>query len=165
MTYFLKKAKLKGRTYLSIVENCYSHDKRGAAHRTYKSLSSVGTWKAKGIDDPVAHFQKEVEKLNQEAKNKKVIKISDKTPKTNLDYFPFVSIMNKLGIKKYVDYFNLPNSFEYDIYELLSSLIYTRLVEPCSKNRTFHDVLPLLRDSVNYSYDQLLNCLEFMGSS
>ena len=89
--------KLNGRTYLSIVESYYSCDKRGAAHRTYKSLSSVETWKAKGIDDPVAHFQKEVEKLNQEAKNKKVIKISDKTPKTNLGYFSFVSIMNKLG--------------------------------------------------------------------
>ena len=113
MAYFLKKAKLKGRTYLSIVESYYSHEKRGAAHRTYKSLSSVETWKAKGIDDPVAHFQKEVEKLNKEAKNKMVIKISDKTPKTNLGYFPFVSIMNKLGIKKYVDYFNLSNSFEY----------------------------------------------------
>ena len=88
MAYFLKKAKLKGRTYLSIVESYYSHDKRGAAHRTYKSLSSVETWKAKGIDDPVAHFQKEVEKLNKEAKNKKVIKISDKTPKTNLGVKP-----------------------------------------------------------------------------
>ena len=66
MAYFLKKAKLKGRTYLSIVESYYSHDKRGSAHRTYKSLSSVETWKAKGIDDPVAHFQKEVDKLNEE---------------------------------------------------------------------------------------------------
>ena len=97
MAYFLKKAKLKGRTYLSIVESYYSHEKRGAAHRTYKSLSSVETWQAKGIDDPVAHFQKEVEKLNQEAKNKKVIKVSDKTPKTNIGHFSFVSIMNKLG--------------------------------------------------------------------
>lgn len=34
MAYFLKKAKLKGRTYLSIVESYYSHEKRGAAHRT-----------------------------------------------------------------------------------------------------------------------------------
>lgn len=71
MAYFLKKAKLKGRTYLSIVESYYSHEKRGAAHRTYKSLSSVETWKAKGIDDPVAHFQKEVDKLNEEARDKK----------------------------------------------------------------------------------------------
>ena len=61
MAYFLKKSTLKRRTYLSIVESFYSHDKRGAAHRTYKSLASVETWKAKGIEDPVAYFQKQVD--------------------------------------------------------------------------------------------------------
>ena len=64
MAFFLKKSTLNGRTYLSIVESYYSPQKHGGAHRTYKSLASVETWKAKGIDDPIAHFQKEVDKLN-----------------------------------------------------------------------------------------------------
>ena len=33
MAYFLKKSTLKGRTYLSIVESFYSHDKRGLFSR------------------------------------------------------------------------------------------------------------------------------------
>ena len=73
-------------------------------------------------------------------------------------------MMNKMDIKKYVDYFNLHNSFEFDLYELLSSLIYARLVNPCSKHRTFHEVLPQLRDGVHFSYDQLLDGLEFIGN-
>jgi len=72
--------------------------------------------------------------------------------------------MNKMDIKKYVDYFNLHNSFEFDLYELLSSLIYARLVNPCSKHRTFHEVLPQLRDGVHFSYDQLFDGLEFIGN-
>ena len=68
MAYFLKKTVLKKRTYLSIVESFYSHEKRGAAHRTYKSLASVETWKAKGIKDPIAHFQQEVDALNNQRK-------------------------------------------------------------------------------------------------
>lgn len=128
MAYFLKKTTLKGRTYLSIVESFYSHEKRGAAHRTYKSLASVETWKAKGIEDPIAHFQKEVDELNSQRKNEGVPKISTVSPELYLGYFPFVSLMNKMNIKKYVDYFNLSNSFEFDLYELLSSLIYARLV-------------------------------------
>ena len=68
------------------------------------------------------------------------------------------------GYQKYVDYFNLHNSFEFDLYELLSSLIYARLVNPCSKHRTFHEVLPQLRDGVHFSYDQLLDGLEFIGN-
>ena len=111
--------------------------KHGGAHRTYKSLASVETWKAKGIDDPIAYFQKEVDELNKNNKNKNSLKISDHSPELYLGYFPFISMMNKMDIKKYVDYFNLHNSFEFDLYELLSSLIYARLVNPCSKHRTF----------------------------
>lgn len=137
MPFFLKKSTLKGRTYLSIVESYYSPQKHGGAHRTYKSLASVETWKAKGIDDPIAYFQKEVDELNKNNKNKNSLKISDHSPELYLGYFPFISMMNKMDIKKYVDYFNLHNSFEFDLYELLSSLIYARLVNPYSKHRTF----------------------------
>ena len=164
MAFFLKKSTLKGRTYLSIVESYYSPQKHGGAHRTYKSLASVETWKAKGIDDPIAYFQKEVDELNKNNKNKNSLKISDHSPELYLGYFPFISMMNKMDIKKYVDYFNLHNSFEFDLYELLSSLIYARLVNPCSKHRTFHEVLPQLRDGVHFSYDQLLDGLEFIGN-
>ena len=164
MAYFLKKTHNKGRTYLSIVESYYSPQKRCGAHRTYKSLASVESWIAKGIDDPIAHFQKEVDVLNDEVSNDKVLKISDSSPELYLGYFPFVSLLNKMNIKKYVDYFNFSNSFEFDLYELLSSLIYARLVNPCSKYKTFHEVIPQLKDTTHFSYDQLLDGLEFIGN-
>ena len=164
MAYFLKKSTLKGRTYLSIVESFYSHDKRGAAHRTYKSLASVETWKAKGIDDPIAYFQKQVDELNNARKNEDAPKISNVSPELYLGYFPFVSLMNQMNIQKNVNYFHLGHRFQYDLYEILSSLIYARLVCPCSKYKTFHEVLPLLKDPIHYSYDQLLDALEFIGN-
>ena len=34
--------------YLSIDESFYSHEKKGTAHRCYKSLGSVETWIQKG---------------------------------------------------------------------------------------------------------------------
>lgn len=164
MAYYLKKTKLKGRTYLSIDESFYRHDKKGTAHKCFKSLGSVETWKEKGMEDPISHFQKEVDALNQEKNAARVRKISDKSPILYLGYFPFQSILDKLRIKKYVDYFKLTNDFEYDLYELLSSLIYARAVNPCSKHRTFHEVLPNLYRSVSYSYDQLLDGLSFLGN-
>jgi transposase len=164
MAYYLKKTKLKGRTYLSIDESFYSHDRKGTAHKCFKSLGSVETWKEKGIEDPIAHFQKEVDALNQERAAAGVRKISDKSPNLYMGYFPFKSILDKLHIKKYVDYFKLTNNFEYDLYELLSSLVYARAVNPCSKHRTFHEVLPELYESVNYSYDQLMDGLSFLGN-
>jgi len=164
MAYFLKTTKLKGRTYLSICESFYHPDRKGTAHRTYKSLSSVETWKEKGIEDPIAYFQVEVDKLNKQRKAEGERKISDVTPNLYLGYFPFKAIMEKLNIKKWVDFFKLTNDFQYDLYELLSSLIYARAVNPCSKHRTFHEVMPELYDAVNYSYDQLLDGLAFLGN-
>ena len=65
MAYFLKKTKLKNRTYLAIYESFYSHEKKGTAHKCYKSLGSVQTLMESGMKDPVSHFQKEVDELNR----------------------------------------------------------------------------------------------------
>ena len=164
MAFYLKKTKLKGRTYLSIDESFYSHEKKGTAHKCYQSLGSVETWKEKGIEDPISHFQKEVDALNQEKADAGARKISDISPILHLGYFPLKSILEKLKIKKYVDYFKLTNDFTYDLFELLSSLVYARAVNPCSKYRTFHEVLPNLYEPVSYSYDQLLDGLSFLGN-
>lgn len=165
MAYYLKKTKLKGRTYLSIDESFYSHDKKGTAHKSYESLGSIETNIKNGIADPVAYYQKKVDALNKAKNDAGVRKISDKSPNLYLGYFPLKSIMDKLKIKKFVDYFKLTNKFEYDLYDLLSSLVYARSVNPCSKNRTFHEVLPYLYHSYNYSYDQLLDGLCFLGTN
>ena len=163
MAYFLKQARLKGRTYLSIVESFYHPEKKGTAHRTFKSLASVESWLEQGIEDPVEYFQKEVDELNVVKSKDKVRKISDKSPEVLLGYFPAKSIMEKLKIKKYVDYFKLSASFRFDLYELLSSLVYARSVHPCSKSRTFHDVLPSLDMPYGFSYEQMLDGLSFLG--
>lgn len=165
MAYFLKKTPLKNRTYLAIYESFYSREKKGTAHRCYKSLGSVETLKANGLDDPIAFYQKEVDELNENRKSDAVRKISDKSPLLHLGYFPLKSIMEKLKIKKYVDFFKLTTNFEFDLYEMLSSLIYARAVNPCSKQRTFHEVLPCLYTPYHYSYDQLLDGLSYIGGN
>ena len=164
MAYYLKKTKLKGRTYLSIDESFYNHEKKGTSHRCYQSLGSVETWQSKGMADPIAHFQKEVDALNQQHSQSSVRKISDHSPLLSLGYFPLKAILTKLQVKKYVDYFKLTTDFQFDLYEMLSSLVYARAVNPCSKYKTFHEVLPNLFEPIQYSYDQLMDGLAFIGN-
>lgn len=164
MAYYLKKTKLKGRTYLSIDESFYNHEKKGTSHRCYQSLGSVETWQSKGMADPIAHFQKEVDALNRQHSKSSVRKISDHSPLLSLGYFPLKAILTRLQVKKYVDYFKLTTDFQFDLYEMLSSLIYARAVHPCSKYKTFHEVLPNLFEPIQYSYNQLMDGLAFIGN-
>ena len=165
MAYFLKQTPQKNRTYLAIYESFYSHEKKGTAHRSIKSLGSIESNKANGMADPVSYYQAEVDALNKKRNNEGVRKISDKSPLLHLGYFPLKSILDKLKIKKNVDYFKLTTDFNFDLYELISSLIYAKCVHPCSKHRTFHEVLPNLYNSYDYSYDQLLDGLSYIGTN
>lgn len=164
MAYFLKKSTLKNRTYLAIVESFYNHGKKGTAHKTYKSLGSIETLKENGMDDPVAFYQAEVDRLNEERKDKEVKKITNISPMKHIGYFPLKTIMTKLNIQNFLDLYKYATDFEFDLFSLLSSLVYARSVNPCSKNRTFHEVMPSLYEGVDFSYDQLLNGLSFFGT-
>ena len=164
MAYFLKKANIRQKTYLSIYESFYDSEKKRPANKSYKSFGTIESLQDKGIKDPISYFQKEVDKLNKKRKIEKAKLISDKSPLFYLGYFPLKSILEKLDIKKYVDFFKLTTNFQFDLYELLSSLIYARSVNPCSKHKTYYEVLPRLFESIDYSYNQLLSGLEFIGN-
>ena len=164
MAYFLKKQRQNNKTYLHIYESYYSPETKNTKHRFIKAMSTFEALKEKGIEDPVAYCQKEVDSLNEERNKEKTRYISDVSPVRYLGYFPLSSIMNKLNIKKYVDLFKLNTSFSFDLYDVLTSLVYARAVNPCSKYRTYYEVIPNLYHDYDFSYDQLLEGLSYFGN-
>ena len=164
MAYFLKKAKQSNNVYLAIYESFYSPKTNGTKHHCVKSLGSVTALKKKGIEDPVAFYQAEVDKMNVERKKDEVKKITDISPIRYLGYFPLKALLEKLDIHKYIDYFKYTTDYSFDLYEILSSLIYARAVSPCSKLKTYNEVIPCLYQQYRFSYDQLLDGLEFYGN-
>ena len=66
MAYFLKKTKNKKGTYLQIYESYYDPERKGGAHRSYKPIGYIHELVESGIDDPVSHFQAEVDELNKQ---------------------------------------------------------------------------------------------------
>ena len=102
MAFYLKKTKLKGRTYLSIDESFYSHDKKGTAHKCYKSLGSVETWIKKGIPDPISHFQQEVDALNQEIGVERIKVISPDGPANYMR--PFLNQLTDEEFEYFIQY-------------------------------------------------------------
>ena len=168
MAYFLKKTKNKKGIYLQIYESYYDPERKGGAHRSYKPIGYVHELQANGIEDPIAVFGEEVQKLNQEYKKKKQAekerKISEESPERLLGYFPLKNLNDSLGCKKYIDLMQTATHFRFDIFDMMSDLIYARVVHPCSKLKTYWEVIPKLFGKHAFSLDQIYSGLEYIGS-
>lgn len=168
MSYFLKKTNNKKGTYLQIYESYYDPARKGGAHRSFKSLGYVHELQAQGIDDPVTFFSEEVMKLNQEYKKEKLSEkkreISDISPEKLLGYFPLKNINDSLGCKRFIDLMQTSTDFRFNVFDMISALIYARTVQPCSKSKTYDEVIPKLFEDYDFSLDQLYSGLEYIGS-
>ena len=168
MAYFLKKTKNKKGTYLQIYESYYDPERKGGAHRSYKPIGYVHELQASGIEDPITVFGEEVQKLNQEYKRKKQSEkerqISEESPEKLLGYFPLKNLNDSLGCKKYIYLMQTATSFRFNIFDMMSALIYARAVHPCSKLKTYIEVIPKLFEKHDFSLNQIYSGLGYIGS-
>lgn len=168
MAYFLKKTNNKKGTYLQIYESYYDPERKGGAHRSYKPIGYVHELQQKGIDDPFAFYSEEVQRLNQEQRlnkqKEKERQIGEESPEKLLGYFPLKNINDSLHCKKYIDFMQSATDFRFNVFDMMSALVYARAVQPCSKSKTFIDVIPKLFENHRFSLDQLYSGLEYIGS-
>lgn len=168
MAYFLKKTNNKKGTYLQIYESYYDPARKAGAHRSYKPIGYVHELQDSGMDDPIAFYNEEVRILNQEHQKRKQAEkarqISTESPENLLGYFPLKNLNDSLGCKKYIDLMQTATDFRFNVFDMISALVYARAVHPCSKSRTYDEVIPKLFEHHNFSLDQLYSGLEYIGS-
>ena len=168
MSYFLKKTKNKKGTYLQIYESYYDPERKCGAHRSYKPVGYVHELIDKGIDDPISFYSDEIKKLNSEYKENKrknkVRQISEESPEKLLGYFPVKNLNDSLGTKKYLNLLQTATGFRFNIADLMSALIYSRMVYPCSKSKTYDEIIPRLYEKYDFSLDQLYSGIGYIGS-
>ena len=167
MSYFLKKSNIKKGLYLQIYESFYDPEKKNTAHRSYRAIGYFDELVASGIDDPISFFQSEVDELNRKHNEKKnsdkIRQISDESPEKFLGYFPLKNINDSLHTKQYIDLMQTATDYRFNVYDMMSSLVYSRVVHPCSKSRTYDEVLPKLFESSAFSLDQIYAGLGYLG--
>lgn len=54
--------------------------------------------------------------------------------------------------------------FRFNIFDMMSALVYARVVHPCSKLKTYIEVIPKLFEKYDFSLDQLYSGLGYIGS-
>lgn len=168
MAYFLKKTLNKKGIYLQIYESYYDPNRKGGAHRSVKPIGYVEDLISESIPDPIAYYKHQVEQMNQQRSHNnsmdKAVKISNDSPEKFLGFFLVKSIHDSLNVKPILDLLQLKTKFQFNVYDLLSSLIYARLVEPCSKQKTHDCVIPKLVNSPLFSTTQIYSGIEYLGS-
>ena len=99
MKYFLRKSQLKKGEYLQIYISEYRRG-IGSRNTSYKAIGYVSELKAKGVKDPVAKAQAEVDRLNAALREKeageRARKIGSTSPEKHLGYFVLKGVANSL---------------------------------------------------------------------
>ena len=168
MAYFLKISHIKKGTYLQIYESFRDKSRHCSAQKSFKSLGYLDDLIASGIDDPISFYKNEVIKMNKKLKKEKedlAIKKIDESPIKNLGYFLVKGVFNKLDIKFHLDLLDKIENQNVSTYDYLLNMISCRIINPCSKIKTFEEVLPTLFESYNISKDQIYDKLDFIGDN
>ena len=167
MAYFLKKSTFSRGLYLQIYESYHDKKTKTSRHKCYKKLGYVSDLVSDKIPDPVAYYKEEVRKLNakrnKQLEEMKVRKIGD-NPTRNFGYFIVKNLYNALELEKELYPFKYMCGFTYPISSLIEALTYSRIVNPCSKLRTFNEIIPYLYEEYDFSLDQIYDGLNYIGS-
>jgi len=159
MSYFLKKSTpSKKGLYLQIYEGKYIPGK-GKRNYSYQSLGYVSDMIAKGISDPIAYAQGLVDELNcTEAKE-----IGNEPVTKNMGYFLLKIMMDNLKVDETMRLMTARKRFRFDFPAFVREMIYAQVVNPGSKHNAFEKVLPTLYGCEEFSYDQILETVQFIG--
>lgn len=168
MAYFLKQTRNKKGLYLQIYESHWDPVRRHTAHRSVKALGYADALREKGIADPVSHYRAEVDRMNAERKagmeRERAREISDVPATRHLGHFALKAVDDALGTAGDMALLQTPAGFRFPLHGLLSSLVYARAVAPCSKLRTFGDVLPQMEGiDASFTLGQLYDGLAYLG--
>lgn len=164
MSYFLKKTvPTKKGVYLQIYESKYISGV-GKRNKSYKKIGYVCELIAAGIADPISFYQKEVDELNNKFKEEKEKQISNVLPISNVGYFLVKAMFDKLELDPLINLLSLNYKSHYDFSEMLRALVYSQILMPGSKLKAFEKVIPNIFGMQSFSYDQILDAVNFIGS-
>lgn len=168
MAYFLKisdQTPSKGK-YLQIYESFWDKSIKRAKNKSFKKIGYVNDLISDDIPDPIAYWKNQVVLLNEkkakEISNDKS-KLISSSPERNIGYLILKHIYNTLNPKEHLSFLSYDRKFQFDISKLIEALVYARCVNPCSKLKTYTDIIPYLYEDYDFSLDQIYEGIEFIG--
>ena len=164
MVYFLKKSNpSKKGTYLQIYLNYYDPNTKSKKNKSYKALGYVSDLIDKGINDPISYYTEYVKKLNDELSSVKKLQISDSSTQKYAGHFLVKSMFDLLNIDRTLNIVASNFKCQYKFSDMFKALCYSQILSPGSKLKAFERVIPNIYGSPSFSYDQILDAVNFIG--
>lgn len=164
MIYFLKKSTpSKKGLYLQIYTNFYDPITKKKVTKSYKSLGYVSDLISSEISDPVAYYTEEVKKMNRELNKSKDIQIADSSSSKFAGHFLIKALFDLLDMDKTLNLIASSFKCKYKFSDMFRDLCYSQILSPGSKLKAFERIIPNLFNANNYSYDQILDAVNFIG--
>jgi len=169
---YLKKSPQKsGRIYLSIVDGYYDKQKGYSKQVTIEKIGYLDALE-KIHDNPIAFFTEKVEQLKAEkAQQKKSVTItfspdekldSTLTYRKNFGYSLLSEIYHSLGIHTFLINRQRHTNIEFSANNIMKLLVFSRLLSPASKRKTFDDRTRFFEHD-DYSLADIYRCLTFFN--
>ena len=169
MAYFLRKEKKKKGTYLQMYESFWDKDKKQPRTKNVKSFGYVEDLISCEIPDPVKFYSDYVKEQN---KNRTKVLSEESRPRAfsnpvelNIGHFLLYALIDELEVKETIDIIASQMRFQFSVFDLITQLIYARVISPCSKSKTASHVFPYLYGSSTISEDQVYDGCYFIGES
>ena len=169
MAYFLRKEKKKKGTYLQMYESFWDKDKKQPRTKNVKSFGYVEDLISGEIPDPVKFYSDYVKEQNE---NRTKVLSEESRPRAfsnpvelNIGHFLLYSLIDELEVKETIDIIASQMRFQFSVFDLITQLIYARVISPCSKSKTASHVFPFLYGSSTISEDQVYDGCSFIGES
>ncbi len=171
---YLKKARRKdGRVYLSISENYREGGKTRSRH--IRSIGYVDELEGEGCPDPVAFWQAEVARLNEQAASespKATVKLStakriDKRTEGRVDMgaaVPSAYFHRDLRIWDFFERKRTARGFSYDPCRILELLVWNRLSDPGSK-KAAHAARERFPRRCAFTLDDVYRSLDYLAAN
>ena len=169
MAYFLRKTRRKnGDIYYQIYDSYYSAEERKNKNRSVEKLGLLSSLRREGESDSECEqrLRGMVSERERDRSGKQTKQIDDNDELVNYGYFLLEGMVRHLDIRKQIDLLTLGSRIRFSLSDVLFSLADARVIDPCSKWKTFAEVFPLMYEdpTKKISLSQMYSGVCFLGT-
>lgn len=170
VSMYLRQIKRPQGIYLAIQESYYDSSKKQSRTRTIESIGYLENLR-KEYDDPVAYFSQKAAAMTVEKKNEKskaiTIDMSEKMDTQtddilNVGYGILKQIYKDLEIDKFWNWKTRNLSVEFSVDQIFRLLVFSRILYPASKKRTFDNQNFYFENFGDFSLDDVYHALDII---